>query len=292
MTVFDCCMFYNENDLYEIRLKTHWDFVDKFIVVEAGQTHTGDDKPFNFDKERFAPYAEKIVYVTFDDFQEEINKYPELLDDTCVHDRGPMIENDDWIRDHFQANYMYKVMTDIGAKDDDLVYLSCLDEIISPKAFSEAAEIFKTPGVNYQGLRPMFGFHLYLYVYKFNLLHKHCLDHVAGLVTEYGNFKKILPTTIRDHGMATHPHIKNGGWHFTFLDDTEGEKVLAKQKAWAHSRDKYPGEAVKYDNTTLEQALARMFKDYPHTVVNITAETHPPYIVDNIDKLQKFIYKG
>ena len=39
MTRYDCCMFYNENDLFEIRLNQHWDFVDKFVVVEAGETH-------------------------------------------------------------------------------------------------------------------------------------------------------------------------------------------------------------------------------------------------------------
>jgi hypothetical protein len=91
--------------------------------------------------------------------------------------------------------------------------------------------------------------------------------------------------------MATHPHIEDGGYHFTFLDNTEGEKVLAKQKSWAHSRDKYPGQKVKYDHLTIEEALERMFKDYPHTIVDITEETHPKYVMDNLDKLQKFIYK-
>lgn len=290
MTVFDCCMFHNENDLYEIRLNTHWDFVDKFIVVEAGETHTGDDKPFNFDHERFKPYAEKLVYVKFDNFQEEINKYPELLDEMCVRDRGTGMETDDWIRDHFQANYLYKVMTDLGAQDKDLVYISCLDELIRPEAFEESKARFDGDEL-YQGLRPIFGFHLNLYVYKFNLLHKHWKEHVAGMITEFGNFKSILPTTIRDRCMATHPHIEDGGYHFTFLDDTEGEKVLAKQKSWAHSRDSYPGQKIKYDHATIEEALERMFKDYPHTIVDITEETHPKYVIDNLDKLQKFIYK-
>jgi hypothetical protein len=47
-------MFFNENDIFEIRLNQHWDFVDKFIVVEAGETHTGLKKPYNFDHERDA----------------------------------------------------------------------------------------------------------------------------------------------------------------------------------------------------------------------------------------------
>lgn len=285
-------MFLNENDLYEIRLNTHWDFVDKFIVVEAGETHTGDPKPFNFDHERFKPYAEKLVYVKFDSFQEEIDKYAELLlDAECLRDRGPQMETDDWIRDHFQANYLYKVMLDLGAQDEDIVYISCLDEIINQDSFNRAMERFQGTEY-YQGLRPVFGFHYNLYVYKFNLLHKHWQDHVAGMITEFSNLKKILPTTIRDRSMATHSHIENGGYHFTFLDNTEGEKVLAKQKSWAHARDAYPGEKLKYDNTTVEEALERLFRDYPHQVVPISSDTHPKYIVDNLDKFQNYIFKG
>ena len=292
MAVYDCCMFLNENDLYEIRLKTHWNFVDHFIVIEAGETHTGDPKPFNFDQERFKPYAEKLTYVKFDSFQEEIDKWGSLLlDADCIRDRGPAMETDDWIRDHFQANYLYKIMLDMGADDRDLVYISCLDEIISEDAFNCACERFQGDET-YQGLRPIFGFHLNLFVYKFNLLHKHWQNHVAGMITEFGNFKKILPTTIRDRSIATHSHIENGGYHFTFLDDTEGTKVLAKQKSWAHSRDRYPGQTVKYDHMTIKEALDRMFKDYPHTAVPITYETHPKYIVDNLDKMQHYIFKG
>ena len=292
MAIYDCCMFLNENDLYEIRLKTHWDFVDKFIVIEAGETHTGDPKPFNFDQERFKKYSDKLIYVKFDNFQDEIDKYADLLlDEDCLRDRGSGMETDDWIRDHFQANYLYKVMLDLGAEDSDIVYISCLDEIINQESFNKALERFKGNEL-YQGIRPVFGFHLNLFVYKFNLMHKHWTDHVAGMITEFGNFKKILPTTIRDRSIATHSHIENGGYHFTFLDDTDGEKVLAKQKSWAHSRDQYPGEKLKYDHVTIDEALDRMFRDYPHTIVPISYDTHPRYIVDNLDKFQNYIFKG
>lgn len=292
MTVYDCCMFFNENDLYEIRLNSHWNFVDKFIIVEAGETHTGDPKPFNFDHKRFEKYKEKLIYVKFDNFQDEINKYADLLlDEDCIRDRGPSMETDDWIRDHFQANYLYKVLLDIGANDNDLVYISCLDEIINEDSFNRAKKVFEDNPGYYQGLRPVLGFHLNLYVYKFNLLHKHWKDHIAGMITEFENFKKILPTTIRDRGLATHPHIPNGGYHFTFLDNTEGEKVLAKQKSWAHSRDQYFGEKLKYDNQDIYQALNRLFKDYPHKLVPITEDTHPKYIIDNIEKYKSFIYE-
>jgi hypothetical protein len=68
--------------------------------------------------------------------------------------------------------------------------------------------------------------------------------------------------------------------------------VLEKQRSWAHSRDIRPGEKVKFDNTTKEEAVAKFFADYQPTLVEITRETHPPYIVDNLDKFQNFIYKA
>ena len=39
--VYDCFSFYNELDLLEIRLNVLKDVVDRFVLVEATQTHTG-----------------------------------------------------------------------------------------------------------------------------------------------------------------------------------------------------------------------------------------------------------
>ena len=137
MAVYDATMFFQENDLYEIRLNTHWDFVDKFIVVEAGETHTGVKKPFRFDHERFKKYSSKIHYVKFDSFDKEMQQHPELLDAATVAERGPMFATKDWTRDRFQYNYIFKALLDSGAKDDDVVYISCLDELLKKEAFEK-----------------------------------------------------------------------------------------------------------------------------------------------------------
>jgi beta-1,4-mannosyl-glycoprotein beta-1,4-N-acetylglucosaminyltransferase len=293
MKVFDCCCFLNENDLYEIRLNEHWDFVDKFIIVEVGETHTGLKKSLNFDHARFEKYKEKIHYVSFDNFEEEMAKHPGLLDYDAIVDRGPNTVTMDWTRGHFQANYFNVVLEQLGAENHDIVYVSCLDEIIKKKAFEESLTRFENKTELFQnGLRPVFGFHYYLYAYKFNLLHMHCDQHVAGMITEYYNLKILQPSTFRSRSISTHPHIKNAGWHFTFLDCTDGEMVLEKQRSWSHSRDRYPGQKLKFDNVTKEEALERFFHDYPVTIVPITPETHPKYIIDNLDKMQNFIYKN
>lgn len=291
MAVYDCCSFLNENDLFEIRLNQHWDFVDKFIVVESGETHTGLKKSLNFDHDRFKPYSSKLVYVSFDNFVNEIAKYPALVDQTTINAANPEQCRDDWIRCYFQDNYIIKILSDLGATDSDVVYRSCLDEILSENAFNVGIQRFEDPQL-YNGLRPIFYFHMYLYAYKLNLLHMDCGQHYAGIMTEVGNFKKILPASIRHLGISTHPHIPNAGWHFTFLDNTDGEMVLEKQRSWAHSKDQYLGQKTKFDHTTKEEALQRFFHDYSVTKVDIVEGTHPSYIVNNLEKYQNFIYKG
>ena len=210
MKVYDCTMFLNENDLFEIRLHQEWDFVDKFIVIEAGETHTGLKKPYNFDQKRFEAFAEKIVYVTFDNFDDAFAANPHLLDSVALRDRGPNHTSRDWKCDRFQMNYMYKALTDIGAQDEDIVYFSCLDEILKKEAFEHCLPAFQdTKAFYHSGLRPIFFMHMNLYGYKFNLLHKPWQEHVCSIITQYQTFKKVLPGTIRELEVKTHPNVPN-----------------------------------------------------------------------------------
>lgn len=287
MTVYDCCMYYNENDLFEIRLNQHWDFVDYFVVVEAGETHTGLKKPLNFDHERFKPWASKIIYRSFDSFADAMAAHPELLDSYAVQDRGPNKAKDDWTRDHFQYNYLFKVLLDIGAQDDDVIYLSCCDEIIKREAFDACMKV-----INESESVPMFMFKYWLYAYKYNLLNKDCnSSDSSGGLTLLKTFKQVLPATLRDQRSCTHL-VGDAGWHFTFMDRGDGEMILAKQRAWAHSRDIEAGRKVKFNNESKEEALQRFFDDYQVTPVPLTIESHPKYIVDNQEKFKDFIFKN
>lgn len=287
MSVYDCTMFLNENDLFEIRINEHWDFIDKFILIEANETHTGLIKGFKFDQKRFEKYSEKLVYVQIKDFKEEMEKYPQFIE-TVGHYSND--HKEDWHRDRFQYNYMIKVLNDINAKDDDLIYMSCLDEILKKDAFYRSLEYFKDKNALYNNLRPILFFHMYVYGYKINLLHKHWSEHLCSQITEFSNLKKIHPSLIRSKMMATHPHIQDAGWHFTFLDPTDGDLVLEKQRSWSHSKDIYPGKKIKFNHTTKEEAVKRFFEDYSTTIVEIKSGTHPEYIINNLEKFKNFIY--
>jgi len=304
MAVYDCFPFFNENDLLEIRLNQHWDYVDKFIVTEAGETHTGLKKPFNFDHERFKKYDSKIIYHQIKDFRKEIQEVgAEVLDNYSLRDRSQNGQfTDDWVRDHFQGNYPVKILKELGAKDTDITYFSAVDEILSDQGFKEGIARFvnkdemyelksggeKVHSQNNQPvlIRPTFGFFLDMYVYKFNLF---CKKISVAQMTEFSVLKQMLPSTMRGMSMGTHPSVDNAGWHFTFMDNTDGDRVLQKQKSWAHSRDVIPGQKVKFTHTTKKEALERLFEDLKVTKVPITEQSHPKYLIDNLEKYKDYI---
>jgi beta-1,4-mannosyl-glycoprotein beta-1,4-N-acetylglucosaminyltransferase len=300
MTVYDCFPFFNENDLLELRINQHWGFVDKFIIIEAGETHTGLKKPFNFDHERFEKYSSKLIYRKFDTFEEEMKKKPHLV---VNYDMPGHMHTSDWIRDSFQGNYEVEVLNEIGAKDDDIVYNSSLDEILNDNGWNSGLSRFSdkdrmytlksgdsivcTPEGEVVRSRPIFGFGMDMYVYKYNLF---CKKIDVGQMCEFSFFKGVFPPTARHLSLHTDDAVKNAGWHFTFLDDTDGEKVLQKQKSWAHSRDVIQGQKVKFEHSTKEEALQRLFFDYQIKKIDISESTHPKYLIDNLEKYKGYIY--
>jgi len=311
MTVYDFCPFLDENDLYELRLNQHWNFVDKFIVVEASETHTGHAKPFNFDQKRFEKYSEKLIYVQID-FHDAFTSNDFLDSFTNFDERPP-----EWIRDNYQGNYFTKILKDLGAQDDDIIYASSLDEIIREEAFYESLRIFKntknikfalqTPPNHPPHLvqywhhnqnvffpnkvsRPIMGFHMEWFVYKFNLTsHIRC---PMGNITEYSTYKQILPATMRHMALSTHPPIgtteKPAGWHFTFLDDTNGDKIIKKLDSYAHHVDYMP----EYLNLDKHDVTLKMLRKHRAKKKPLTFPDFPSYLIDNLDKFKNYIFEG
>ena len=49
MKLYDCCMYFDEDLILDLRLNTLNNYVDKFVIAEATKDHTGKDKKLNFD---------------------------------------------------------------------------------------------------------------------------------------------------------------------------------------------------------------------------------------------------
>jgi Glycosyltransferase family 17 len=70
MKIWDCFMFRDELDMLECRLVQFQDFpVYRHVLVEAAVDHQGHPKPLVFaeNKERFAPWLDRIVHVVADE---------------------------------------------------------------------------------------------------------------------------------------------------------------------------------------------------------------------------------
>jgi len=114
--VFDCFVFATELDLLEIRLHELAPVVDFFVLAEAEVTFKGEPKPlvFHRNRDRFAPFAERIRHIVIRDMPAGTTKA------------------DNWRRQQYQRNALVAGIDD--ARPEDIVLLSDVDEI--PRAAS------------------------------------------------------------------------------------------------------------------------------------------------------------
>ena len=67
MKLYDCCMYFDEDLMLDLRLNTLNEHVDKFIIAEATREHSGREKKLNFDFKKFSKFKDKINYLIIDD---------------------------------------------------------------------------------------------------------------------------------------------------------------------------------------------------------------------------------
>lgn len=126
--VYDCFTFFNELDLLEIRLNTLDAVVDRFVIAEATRTYRGQPKELLFEKNRarFAAFTDKIVYLVVDDL---------LPEDEVARD----VMNLPWVNENRQRNALARGL--VGAKGDDVILVSDVDEIPRPEKVVEAVRL-------------------------------------------------------------------------------------------------------------------------------------------------------
>lgn len=200
--LFDCFQFYNELDLLEIRLAELSPIVDHFVLVEATYTHAGAPKPLHYaeNRERFAPYADKIIHVVVED------------------DPGGFA----WVREAHQRQAILRGLTQ--ADPADMVIISDADEILRP----EIVQRLRATGSDGPAL---YAPHLDIHLYFLNLRSPDPWVSVAAapfaLVRQVGanNMRYLAKQGI---GQT----IPSAGWHFTWMGGME--RFLAKLGAFAH----------------------------------------------------------
>ena len=139
--IIDSFLFFQELDLLEIRLEYLYEIVDKFIIVEAGQSFKGNSKDYNFENniKRYSKYLDKIYYYKIPDKHTEIR---ELLNYIKNSKNKELNKIYDFIKshNHYDKNNLSHILDtyhrecihialEANCKIKDTVIISDLDEI-------------------------------------------------------------------------------------------------------------------------------------------------------------------
>jgi hypothetical protein len=199
--VVDVFPFFDELMVLELRLQEMAPWVDKFVILEADQTFTGQPKPLHFHahRERFARWADKIVHVPV---------------------RFPPWVSSHWTREFYQRDAGLAVLGELCGPDD-LVLLTDVDEIIDRKA----VESFEGPFAT---------LHMDTYAFWFNVRHieekpvPRGAIWRAGLLDRFGmSYARLVPA-----GLFKRRRIHKAGWHFTSI--RQAQDLPTKFRSYSH----------------------------------------------------------
>ena len=254
MKIYDCFLFFNELDILEIRLNELYNVVDKFIIVEATESHNNKPKDLFFlkNKSRFNKFLDKIDHFIIDRFD----------------------SNQCWARENYQRNFLQNGVS--KAEDNDIILISDLDEIPKKEQVLNLKSQSLFPYVFVQR-------HSSVFLNRVNKYEQEgrWLGTAAALKKDIITFQDIINTK------NNFTQIENGGWHFSYCGDAK--KIAYKIKNFAHSE--YENEANDLDilNYRIDNNLDLLGRNGGETKKIEIDNTFPSYLVNNIEKYEHLI---
>ncbi len=242
--VYDCFIFFNELEILEIKLNELYEHVDYFVLVESTETFRGNPKPLHFEenKTKFSKFLNKIIHV--------------IVSETIEHAEY-------WDREIYQRNQIMRGLT--HCRDEDIVIIEDLDEIISASKLPELIDLVNTNQVQYVTCAQT------MYTYFLNRY-----GHVGyskeywlgSVIAQYTDVKLIKPQGIRY--LRNWETAKIAGWHFTYMGGVD--RVRKKLESFSHS---------ELDNDSYKDP-ERIRKEVETLKLVQIDETFPQFVRDNI----------
>jgi beta-1,4-mannosyl-glycoprotein beta-1,4-N-acetylglucosaminyltransferase len=271
MKVIDCFMYFDEDRLLEIRLNTLYDYVEKFVIVEANLDHAGNVRKPQFNIEKFSKFKNKIQYILIKNLPTHNNFYKKNW--------GPS-----WRRENLQRDAL-----SIGFNNcdpNDLIMISDLDEIPNPEKISKFSKNNK------------FGcFVQKNFLYKFNLLNENEPKWYGTRICRKKDLKS--PQWLREIKTKKRPFykfykakfdifIEDGGWHFSSVKSVKD--IYKKLNSYAEQQfNNGKFKDLEVIKNKINEKKDLFDRDYNYKVLNIDT-SFPKYIQDNEEKLKDFIY--
>ena len=279
MKIFDCFRYCGEDLLLNLRLKTLYNKVDKFIIIEGNKYYNGEEKKQLFNINNFKEFKKKIDFYFIDNFPNYDFKNN---------------EKSHWLYDDFHINKIELGLNNLS--DDDYVLISDLDEI--PKLDSK--EFLKYDSTVF--LQNM-------YYYKFNVqLYKGLKWNNKWPGTKGCKFKYFKSARqVREFRVRNIPwwrfdrkikrHIKqDGGWHFSYLMNEEQIKLkLLRVPGEIHHilRNNEELKNKLFDDEIIKNKLKNFIDPYGRSDIFLKKvkidNTFPSYINKNFEKLSDYI---
>jgi beta-1,4-mannosyl-glycoprotein beta-1,4-N-acetylglucosaminyltransferase len=213
--IYDLFPFFNELDVLELRLRVLDGVVDRFIAVQAEETHAGQPKPIYLDvaEPRWRPWAGRLSTVVL----------PPVVG-------ADQTDRPNWTREHAPRHAMAALLAD--AAPTDLALLADADEIADPHLVAAWA-----PRVPADGWVTFATACFYYYLNLWTRAGWPCIALApVGLVRRWGA-QRFRYEVRRKHTRFPIPAVP-GGWHFSFLGGPEA--VHRKLAAFVHA-DEFGG---------------------------------------------------
>jgi len=270
MKLIDCFMYFDEDMLLDVRLHTLNKHVNKFVISESVEDHSGKKKKLNFNINNFSKFKDKISYLVVDNLPKNVGHFKKNW-------------SPDWVRENFHRNSLAEGYKNFD--DDDLIMISDLDEIPDPKKIDE----FKSENRYACFIQKNFQ-------QKINLLNT-SQKYWAGTKICKKKYLKS-PQWLRDIKTKRRPFwkfykakepqlIMDGGWHFSFLKNSKD--ISKKIKSYAHQeyhQEKYTD--VEKIQEKIDQRSDLFGRDYKYEKIELNND-FPEYIVNNKKKFNEWI---
>lgn len=261
MKIVEGFLFNDELELLELKLMETYDYIDRFVVVEAAVNWQNKQKPLFYadNQSRFAPWRDKIVHII---------AHPEIGDPPST----------EWS----QRREIARGFEDLDMLD--VVIVSDADEILSRPALKKVRKF---------GLRQPVAFNQHLYYYYVNCKQNQPWNGPVGrprgldtIDCQALKFERNSVSVVRD-----------GGWHFSWMAPKVSDlqyKLRCHTVEWDSKGTLKPPD--DNDVPTLQYCLdtgADLFgrtEDYANKefVPIVPGKTHPETIMEWLAKYPQF----
>ena len=199
--VVDVFRFHDELLLLKLKLEEMSPWVDRFVIIEARTTFTGEPKPLLYEQHKadFAPWADKIVH--------QVVEFPPWADSP-------------WAREFYQRDMGLRAVSGYCSADD-LVLVTDADEIIDRAAIDGFSGEFAALGMD-----------VYNYFFNFRRLYDAQPTYGAAWRAKYLDCIGLSMARIALTPFTKWHIVPNAGWHFTSIKDANG--LAAKYRAYSH----------------------------------------------------------